>query len=100
MQYPPVPTIAAQVDGNVVLLNRSPNGPFMKPPEGFAGLTDQTEIRAFYILHELAHELSRYTKYVIDHGASAPWSAVRVRMNNELLIQNCYKSSRSLVAAR
>jgi hypothetical protein len=54
LQYLPIPRIAAQVQGEVVLLNRTPSGVFMTPPRDFMGLTDPTEIRAFYILHELA----------------------------------------------
>ena len=100
LQYLEIPDIAAQVDGSVVLLNRSSNSLFMKPPPSFMGLEDPREIRAFYILHELAHELCRYTRYVTDHSASAETSKFRTLMNNELLFQNCYKNPRPVIAAR
>jgi len=80
------------VSGSVVLINRAPNGAFMRPPQRLMKLTDPTEIRAFYILHELAHELCRYTQYVEDHKASATMSEVRTNLNNELLFENCYKT--------
>lgn len=83
-------SIAAQVEGNTVALNRNPSAVFMKPPQDFAGLKEPGEIRAFYILHELAHELSKFTGFVNDHMASARDNAVRHQRNNQLLIQNCY----------
>ena len=100
LQYLKVPSIAAQVDGMVVLLNRSPNGMFMKPPEALAGLTGPAQIREFFILHELAHELSRFTRYLVDHTASSRANAFRIQLNNELLFANCYMDSRSLTAQR
>ena len=100
LQYLPNPRIAAQVDGNVVLLNRSPNSAFMTPLPGSLGMTDPTEIRAFYILHELAHELSRYTSFIKDHTASARGNEFRTRLNNQLLLESCYQQSHPMVAAR
>jgi hypothetical protein len=99
MQYLRVRTIAAQVEGSVVVLNRDPNGPFLKP-EAFAGMTDFTEIRAFFILHGLAHELSRHTRYLVDHTSSPVANALRTKLNNALLLQNCYRTSHAMVAAR
>lgn len=99
-QYLQIPDIAAQVEGNVVLLNRNPNGVFMKPRQGFMRLTDPTEIRGFYILHELAHELCRYTRYIPDHHASPHENELRTRLNNELLFLSCYNSKRSVASAR
>jgi hypothetical protein len=100
MQYLTIPNIAAQVEGNVVLLNRNPNGAFMKPKQHIMGLTDPTEIRGFYVLHELAHELCRYTRYISDHQASAHENEFRTRLNNELLFLNCYNAKRSVAGAR
>jgi len=100
LQYLPIPRIAAQVEGQVVLLNRTPSGAFMTPPQDLMGLTDPTEIRAFYILHELAHELKRYTGYLKDHYPSADISEYHTRLNNELLFQNCYRNAHPMVAAR
>jgi hypothetical protein len=100
IQYLSIPNIAAQVEGNVVLLNRNPNGAFMKPRQRIMGLTDPTEIRGFYVLHELAHELCRYTRYIPDHQASAHENEFRTRLNNELLFLNCYKAKRSVAGAR
>lgn len=99
-QYLQIPEIAAQVEGSVVLLNRNPNGAFMKPRQGFMGLKDPTEIRGFYILHELAHELCRHTRYIPDHNASAHDNRFRSRLNNELLFLNCYSARRSMARAR
>jgi hypothetical protein len=100
MQYLKIPNIAAQVEGNVVLLNRNPNGAFMKPGHHVMGLTDPAEIRGFYVLHELAHELCQYTRYISDHQASAHENEFRTRMNNELLFLNCYNAKRSVTGGR
>jgi len=99
LQYLLVPSIAAQVDGTVVLLNRSPNGMFMKP-QSVAGLTDPAQIREFFILHELGHELSGFTRFLVDHTASSRISSFRTRLNNDLLFANCYMDSRSFIAQR
>jgi hypothetical protein len=90
LQYLSSESRAAQVEGNTVLLNRSASGAFMKPPLGLAGLKEPIDIRAFYILHELGHELSRFTRFLEDHSVSVSMNQVRHKRNNELLLKNCY----------
>lgn len=84
--------VAAQVDGNWVMLNRNAQGRFMHPAPGFNGLPDAAQIRGFYILHELAHELRRYTRFMRDKTALARENKVRQSRNNELLLMNCYQT--------
>ncbi|HEX7286065.1 MAG TPA: hypothetical protein VF532_07770 [Candidatus Angelobacter sp.] len=83
-------SVAAYVEGNRVFLNLNPKGAFMSPPTGFAGMQSAEEIRGFYILHELAHELSRATKFQVDHSASQSMNKFRHDNNDDLLKMNCY----------
>jgi hypothetical protein len=83
-------SLAASVDGEIVFLNVNRKGAFMDPPADFAGLQTADEIRAFYILHELGHELSSFTKFVQDHSASKAVNRFRHDINNDLLKNNCY----------
>jgi hypothetical protein len=83
-------SVAAYVEGNRVFLNLNPNGAFMNPPAGLAGMQSAEEIRGFYILHELAHELSRATKFLVDHSASQSMNKFRHDNNDDLLKMNCY----------
>lgn len=94
LQYVQSLSLAAQIVDASVLVNRNPSGRFMKPPPDFEGLKNPIEIRAFYVLHELAHELSGYTRYVKDHFALARQNEVRTKMNNDLLSESCYRNSR------
>jgi hypothetical protein len=83
-------SVAAMVDGDSVFLNLNAKGAFMNPPADFAGVQTVEEIRGFYVLHELGHELSRVTKFVMDRSASKSVNKFRHDSNNDLLRANCY----------
>jgi len=90
LQFIPNNNIAAEVEDDTVVLNRGAESAFMKPPLGFAGQKSAVEIRAFYILHELGHELSQFTKFTVDHSVAKADNQSRHQRNDELLLQNCY----------
>jgi hypothetical protein len=82
--------VAAQVEENWVMLNLNAQGSFMRPPRDYKGLPDAAQVRGFYILHELAHELSAYTHFMSDHSVFVRENISRHARNNELLLMSCY----------
>jgi hypothetical protein len=83
-------TVAAARVGQNVAVNINPRGAFMHPPAEFVGLHAAEDIRGFFILHELGHQLSQATKFVWDHSELKSLNDLRHDLNDGRLRRNCY----------
>jgi len=83
-------TVAAARVGQNVAVNINPRGAFMHPPAEFAGLHAAEDVRGFFILHELGHQLSQTTKFVWDHSEIKSLNDSRHDLNDGRLRRNCY----------
>jgi hypothetical protein len=83
-------TVAAAKLGENIAVNINPRGAFMHPPEEFAGLHAAEDVRGFFILHELGHQLSQTTKFDWDHSEIKSLNDFRHDLNDRRLRRNCY----------
>jgi len=83
-------TVAAAKVGENIAVNINPKGAFMHPPAEFAGMHAAEDVRGFFILHELGHQLSQTTKFEWDHSEIKSLNDFRHDLNNGRLLRNCY----------
>jgi hypothetical protein len=88
----PLTAAVPNADHKGMILNSDPNGAFLSPPDFFWAAEGPTQVRGFFIGHELAHNLVQYTGFFTNDNPQlfGAVGGARQAANNLRLSYNCY----------